>query len=250
MHRVDQHSKLLDEAQKICNHIIKNCKDANLCSRAVGIKALLNLMEGKYSDVIESIDDVSESAYIASQNETLLIQAYLQLGDIEHARKSSELAIYVHVNSIIGTSIQYISANHDNCVLCEEILKRARALINAYNIDKLNPNSSAQLSYEAAVAFAVNKKYDDALTELENFIDHAVQILRIVDSPQENDSFFTNYNEWIDNFGLGIAAPRDIKTIASSLMPALANPLFAEIKSSERYIKIKNRLESEIKHYE
>lgn len=247
---VDQHTKLLDEAQTICNHIIKNCKDANLCNSAVGVKSFLNLMEGKYSEVIESIGDVYESVNIACQNEVLLIQAYLESGDTEHARKSSQLGIYLHVNSIIGTSVQYISANQDNPVLCEEILKRAHALIDAYHIDKVNPNASAQLSYQAAVIFAVNKKYDDALTELENFVENAVEILRTINSPKENDLFFTNYNEWLENYGFGVIVPRDIRTIASSLIPTLSHPAFSEMKSSERFIKIKNRLENEVKHYE
>ncbi len=246
----DQHIKLLDEARNICDHITDNCSDVNLCSNAVAFKAYFDLMAGRYDEVIESLGSVDELINIATQNQSLLIQAYIQSGDIEHAKKSSQFSIFINVSSIIGASMQYISANQDNPELCGEILRRAKMVVEAYNTDKLNPNAAAMLSYQGAVTFAGNKKNDKALTELENFAKYAIDSFKMLKGHQDDDAFFTDFNEWVENYGFLTTAPRDIKTIIISAVQALSNPAFSDISTSEIFLKIKSELESEVKHYE
>ena len=61
----------------------------------MALRAMLNLQLGKTAEVMEALESISLPGRLSEQNDSLLIQAYMQAGEIEKAKNHTQVRIYL-----------------------------------------------------------------------------------------------------------------------------------------------------------
>lgn len=70
-------------AFELCSHILADCQEVEICKSAVGLKGVLNLMQGRADLVIEEIGDETLKADYMENTGELLTMAYLMAGNLK-----------------------------------------------------------------------------------------------------------------------------------------------------------------------
>ena len=239
--------KILREAKELCSHIIEDCKILPLCNDAVTLKAMLDMLLGNATGAVDSLTNVYNPIMISNQSDAILIQAYTMAGQTEEALNQSQISMYTHMLSLVGTSTYYMSLNAASLDICEATMKRMDSIIKVYNLEYLHPNTTAGYHYQAAIVYAINNLPDAALTQLDSYAGNVVSLMSNDNYKLHGDDYFTRLDVWFEQLDLGINPPRNPKTVADSLMSTLENPVFAPLKASDRFQSIRHRLEELIK---
>lgn len=239
---VSVQQSVLAEAADIATHILENCKDVQVYNDTMAIKGVIDLLAGKPDKVVEAFEDVTNSNYLYFNNETVLIQAYQMLGNIEKANETSQVGIYTSILSAVSISVLYLAANSGNKELCYETIDRINKLMEVYKISALNPNIAAQFHMQAATVKCIHGDFDDALNLLEMYVND-IYILMIVDKlVLHGDEYFNLVEEWFADMGMGLGAPRDAAFVWESALGVFDNPAFEPIKEDKKFKQLKNKI--------
>jgi transcriptional regulator with XRE-family HTH domain len=237
--------EILNEISALCVRILKECKIIEICNQAVSIKAVIDLQLGKPNEVIESLEEIVRAQDLSASNDTVLMQAYQMVGEIDKAKSSVQISMYLHVLSLIGTAAAHLYINNDNLELCEETIRRTDSIISAFNLNKLQPNTSAQFNYQAAVIYATHNQQDKAVERLGQYA-HAVKYLLMGDNINlHGDSYFDALDPLFSRLDLGTAPPRNRKLVVESSVTAFNHPAFTSLSSNETFQKIKQSMMKE-----
>ena len=238
--------KILSEALELCTHIMEDCKIISLCNDSVALKAMLDMLLGDAAKAVESLTSVYNPVLISNQSDAMLIQAYTMAGQTEDAKNQAQLSMYMHLLSLVSISTYYISLNTQSLEICEATMKRMDSIIKAYELDYLNPNTTAGYYYQAAMVYMLNGMPDAALTRLDCFVENIVSLLSNDKCRLHDDDYFTRLDIWFEQLDLGVNPPRSPKTVADSLMATLDNPVFAPLEDSEKFQSIKLQLKKQV----
>lgn len=227
--------ELLQEASGWCQRILENSGDVGLCSDALALRTMLQLMMGRAADAIETLEPVADPCRLAQQNGSLLIQAYQMAGEAEKARSFAQVKHYLDMLDLINDGIQALSLSADDMAYCEETIRRAAGVLALYKVEALHPNQAAQFYYQAAVVYGLHGKNGEALDMLRRF-GACVDALYKAEVPSlHGDSYFHLLDAWIERLPLGGMAPRDRSFITSSLREAFSHPAFDGIKETAEF---------------
>ena len=181
-----------------------------------------------------------EDARILSPAASLLAQSYQQLGERDKAREIAQVDLYQHLLFVLEDSALLATLAPDAALLAE-IMARAQAVVAAYGIDTLAPNSVLVLYYTAAVAYCGLGQSEQALAYLDRYVEIAVS--RFFPYSLHGDEFFDALDPWLAELAGGSQAPRSEATIKEGIIQALDHQIaFDSLKKDERFGELLQRL--------
>lgn len=230
----DHQAEILEETARLCTHIIENCKDMGICNDAVIMKASVDLQLGRYTEVIEVMEEIRNPYRISNSGDALLIAAYEQSGQHEKAHQYTQFGMFLHLILLVSDAVQYLMLHLGDEAICEETMARIDGLMEIFHLESLHGNVAAQFHYAAALSCCVRQKPGEALARLRRFTDIACGLL---DGPMElhGDDFFCSLDGMIEQLDLGADAVRSKKLVAGSARQALENPAFAMLAGEKEF---------------
>lgn len=231
--------QVFDEVILLCNHIIEDSKNINLCNNAVNIKVLVNLQIGRADKVIEDLEEEEMDVNRLQDKGLMLTIAYRMTGCMEKAEKSAQIGMYRSMMDLIGFGLQLLSIYHDNEEYSLEIMKRFDSIVRNFELESLNPNTAANYHYQVAVNLCgFIKGEDNDLEELvyerlEKYVATVKQLfndgIRI-----HGDYFFSTLDDWFAGLDLGNEPIRNGKLVLESAIAGLQSPILGCLKDQRR----------------
>lgn len=236
---------LVRETEELCEHIIRNCKIVSTCNEAISLKAVCDLQLGRADEVIEALEESTQPLRMSEENSALLLSAYQAAGKAEQAVDYAQITIYVHLLSLISTSVQYLAIHADDRESCEETIRRIDSVAEAYRLATLHPNCMAQFNYQVAVCLTGWGEYEKAVERLHAY-EQSVRIL----AKSENcilhgDAYFNRIDKWFDKLPLGVNPPRSVEFVVQSAVQSLRNSAFQPLHGMAGFEAILTRLKGE-----
>lgn len=235
-------SEVLQDASRLCDHIISDCKELHFCNDAIVVKALINLQLGRAQEVIEPLEELMDPYRFSMQGDSLLVQAYQLLGQKEKASSFTQISMFTHLISLIGEATQYLGIHLDQLAVCEETIRRTNSVIEAYEVQRLHPATTVSYYLQVAGVYCAHQKKEKAL----EYLGHYLTGLRILFSENRlllhGDAYFTQLDQWFETFDLGSSAPRNKKVVLDSAIQTLSFPAFACIAETDRFAQIKKSI--------
>jgi len=242
--------EILEEAGKLCDHVLEHCKDIALCNEVVLFKANVDLLLGKAKEVVESLEEMYDPSSAFIQGEGLLIQAYLQTGACGKANDFTQIMMYLHLISIVGEAGQYLAIHSDDLALCEETCQRVMAVSEIYNLEELNFNVMAVFYYQMATIYCRHGKKEKAIALLERYVHLSENFLIHEKFHLKGDAYFDRMDYWLEKADFGGNIPRDKKIIYESLKMSLEAPEFEVIGQETAFEKLKKHVAKFDGHWE
>lgn len=226
---------VLTNLSNLCNHIIADCKNIGICEDTVIIKAAADLQLGNAIQAIEATEEILNPRRLASQSDSVLIQAYMLAGKKEDADSFTQMSMFLHLNSLIAAAVWYLAIHNDNLNICEITIQRIESLIAAYELNKFSQGTTAQFHYQAAIVYSMYEKKEQAINMLKKYADEVDFLLTGDNLSSHGDSYFYSIQKWYDQMDLGTDAPRDKQVIYNSFVQSFANPVFSVLKDRKEY---------------
>lgn len=233
---------MLKEALHLCQRILQECRDVELCADAMAMKAVLKLRLGMPEEAIELLKPFTDLTRFSSQNGSVLIQAYCMAGKMEQAKSYAQARHYVDLLNLIGDAVQMIALQQNDRLRCAEIMRRVEKIMELYQFQRLHPNLASQYYYQAALAYMEQGDLKHALTALGQFQTCVSRIQDMEEITLHGDGYFDLLDEWIESFPLKGMAPRDKSLVKKSALDALSHPAFLELKETSEFQNICDRI--------
>ncbi len=238
----EERERMLREADVLCDRVLQNCKDVGVCTEAVSLKAILSLRQGRARETIETLEPILQSRYIQGQSGAVLAQAYCMTGEPEKAKIHVQIQQYMDLLDLVGDAVSLLALYETEPERTREIMDRAQKVIQAFGLEELHPNLTAQYYYQAALAQVLADEKEGALDMLRGF-ERCVGIL--LDQEEillHGDRYFDRIEEWIGQLPLGSMAPRDRAFIRQNVLEALKHPAFETLKEMRAFQELYRRL--------
>ena len=236
----ERQEEILDRILKLCNHILENCTNTEICSDVLGMKASVDLLCARPQETIDGICNLLNPKRVLNQSDWMLIQAYLMNGEHEKADSFAQASIYLHLLMLIGDSTYFLAMHMQERKICEETITRIDTLINTYHLEKLNPNVVAGYHYQVAVYKAVCGEDNEALERLHKY---AVIVVSLMTSVMlHGDTYFNKLDSWFEDLDLGTQMPRSKKLVMQSAKENLNNPVFDNLRERKEFCRIMDEL--------
>lgn len=230
--------EILKECKVLCDHVHENCKEIRLCSDAIALKASICLQLGESAEVIELLEKVCDPCRLEIQNDSTLINAYLQAGELKKANEFTQISMYLHLIFLLGGAMQELYIHGQDLVRCEETMKRALQVAEAYQMEKFLGNHVVLLHYQMAIVYQMHGKKKEALECLDDYVHITQQLLKSEDLSMQPDDYFDTLQVWFDRLPLGGSAPRNKKIVYDSMIAGLKAPVFAELFEEPEYQRL------------
>ena len=241
----DQEEKkrgILEETLKICEHILKECKDIHICNDTVILQSGIRLQLGQVQEVIEVLEEVGNPYRLSQQSDAMLIQAYQIAGENERADAYTQISMYLHLISLIDSSMKYLEIHSEDLERCEETIRRVDGIFELYGITRLHGNSAAVFQLQSAMVFCIHEREAEALERLESYVQVIEWMLTDENLSEHEDAYFDKIQSWYEGCDLGAEAPRNKKTILDSALVGLEHPIFEKISGTQEFQRLKKRL--------
>lgn len=240
------HLKLVDDKEEsiayigeLIERILSNSDSLHLKEQMVFFKALLLIKENRHGEVIELLQ---ESTLPKLPVRTVLAQSYLMDGKIDKAKSALQIEIYENLIFMMGdlTMLMYFEMDND----IESIISKGTAIDNAFNLKKLHPNTTLNFYLTAAMKTAGDK--EKSLFYLKEFLISVKNLSK--DYYLHGDEFFSEIDDWIEDFDLGREVPVN-KTIAKEqLIDSVENnEAFKDFKEDIEFKNILHNLKIYLK---
>ena len=202
------------------------------------------LQLGKPEEALSEIEEKADPYRFAPQSDTLLIQAYRAAGQTKKAVSYTQFSMFSHLINLVSSATHYLLIQIIQLPVIEETVNRIDAVIQAFNLTAVHPNSCAQFSYAAACAYAKHEKEEQVIKCLKQFVDLTLILLSEEGRILHGDRYFDEINEIFEGADLGVQQIRDTRIIREGALSALENPIFQQIEKS-KIVKLKKRLAGE-----
>lgn len=234
----DKALAVVAEAKELFIRVKMESEDAALCRLALNMEAFCALTLGNAVEVIDLLGEIDDKLICS---ETLLASAYQILGRQKQAKLVLQVGIYQHMASLLNELTTYFSLCTDAPEEYEETYRRALAIVETFDLEKLHPSILVNFYILAAQGYTIHGNTNKALDILEkcaNLITSDIYPLKL-----KADAYFHLLDEWIDTLDLGNALPRDEKIVHQSMIDSIVkNPAFAPLAREHRFQKITENL--------
>lgn len=218
---------------KLIERVLSNSDSLHLKEQMVFFKSLLLIKGNSHKEVIELL---KESTLPKLPVRTVLAQSYLMNGEADKAKSALQIEIYESIIFMMSdlTMLIYFSIYDD----LESVISRGTAIDQTFNLKKLHPNTALNFYLTAAMKTADDK--EKSISYLKEFLISVKNLSE--DYYLHGDEFFSEIDDWIEDFELGKEVPVN-KTIAKEQLIAAVehNEAFKEFKDD---IAFKNILHS------
>ncbi len=232
----------LEAIAKLCQRIISDCKELGICSDAMILMSIADLQLGHTKEVIETLEDVIRPDRLATQSDTILIDAYVLSGDAKKADGYTQISMYNHLLALINTSTKFLTIHSDNLPICEETIHRIKTLIETYHLENLNPNAAGVFYYQASIIYIMHNDKKKALENLKACILSMMVLVSTGNPKLHGDDYFNSIEAQFAQLGIDERAPRDRKLIVEDIRNLLNNPVFSVLAEEPEYHRLKNKL--------
>jgi hypothetical protein len=226
----DKQKEILQEALELCRKVKTESDDVLLSKEAVHLEAACRLMLQEPNAVL---DLLGEEARPIQSDIQLIGCAYQLLGNVSKAQEFTQIGMYQHLMLLQDYTPTYLMLYAADAERTNEIMRRAAAVADAFNLNKLHPNVMLQIYLAAAGAYCMQGNQEKALDMLRKYTDICVS--DFFPYRLHGDDFFDKIEGWFEGFSLGSDAPRSEKLIKESMVQGLSNPLFAALAENPQY---------------
>ena len=215
----------------LCLEVEQKSEDRNLCESAHTIRMMVSLQSGSYQEVIDELSDLTLPDRIDDQT-SLLIMAHMAKGELPEAERAAQISIYKQLLLLVQHSMHLLTLSANDPARLEMTLTRMEALMQAYDLIHLHPNTAAAYYYQAAVTIAALLTSQKAaagftgervVSLLQNYR-HAVMILFRNDLKIHGDEYFSCITEWFSESALGEISIRSKKEVLATVLEAYDHP--------------------------
>ena len=215
----------------LCLEVEQKSEDRNLCESAHTIRMMVSLQSGSYQEVIDELSDLTLPDRIDDQT-SLLIMAHMAKGELPEAERAAQISIYKQLLLLVQHSMHLLTLSANDPARLEMTLTRMEALMQAYDLIHLHPNTAAAYYYQAAVTIAALLTSQKAaagftgervVSLLQNYR-HAVMILFRDDLKIHGDEYFSCITEWFSESALGEISVRSKKEVLATVLEAYDHP--------------------------
>ena len=215
----------------LCLEVEQKSEDRNLCESAHTIRMMVSLQSGSYQEVIDELSDLTLPDRIDDQT-SLLIMAHMAKGELPEAERAAQISIYKQLLLLVQHSMHLLTLSANDPARLEMTLTRMEALIQAYDLIHLHPNTAAAYYYQAAVTIAALLTSQKAaagftgervVSLLQNYR-HAVMILFRDDLKIHGDEYFSCITDWFSESALGEISIRSKKEVLTTVLEAYDHP--------------------------
>lgn len=231
----DERKGILEEAVSLCIRIKTESSDVWLSREAVSMESVCYLMLQQPQKVL---DLLGETIRPISGDDAGISQAYLMLGNVPAAKKVLQINAYQHLLSFIDSARSLLLLQSEQF---EEILHRILSVAEAFDLDRLHPNSMALTYLSAAQGYCTQGNTEKGLDMLQKYANLCTT--DFFPCSLHGDSFFNELDSWFAEFDLGAEALRSEEVIKESMLQGVVqNPVFAALKDHPRYQSIVSAL--------
>lgn len=236
----ERQEEILCKLQELCNHILENCTNTEICSDVLGIRASVDLFCGRPQEAIDGISNLLNPKRALNQSDWLLIQAYIMNGETEKADSYTQAILYLHLLMLIGDSTYFIALHMQDKEICEATIERVDSVIKAYHMEYLHPNVTAGYYYQVAVYKAVCGENEEAVKRLKLYAETSCSLIK--SGMLHGDAYFNKLDGWFEELDLGTQMPRNKKLVMQSIRENLNNPVFSELRELREFVRIDRML--------
>jgi len=227
-------TSVLEEAEVLCARVAEESRDASLVPQALSLQAVCRMALGDAPGALALLEGADAPH---APMEALLAQACQMAGDAARAKTALQSGLYQYIMALLGLFPSYFSLYADDPARCQEAWRRACAIIDAFDLERLHPGALLSLYITAAQAFAAQGDAALALDVLERYarlVTGDIYPLRL-----QGDAFFDLLDGWLAEHDLDIAPPRDEKAIRRDMAAVvIQNPAFAALAEEPRFRRI------------
>lgn len=235
--------ELLQEAKRLCGHILNNSRDICVCNDAIYLKSVIDLQLGDMSAVINSLEDMNNPNRLSMQSEGILLSAYIQAGMMEKADDFAQVMMFLHAVVLVDDATQYLAIHRDNLDKCEETLKRVREIARTYQLEKVNFNCVAVFSYQMAAVYCLYGEIKKAIEQFGKYVELTMDFLQSQGSHIRKDDYFEVLEKWYGQSMLGGNLPRGKKAVYDSVLLSFEAPEFVLLTTEQEFLELKKKVE-------
>lgn len=239
---MDRTFAVIAEAKELFIRVKKESEDAELCQLALNMEAFCALTLGNAEEVIGLLEKTSNKIICT---ETLLAPAYQMIGKKREAKSVLQVGIYQHMVSLFGDLTDYLPLCADAPEQFEETYRRTLAIAETFDLKNLHPAMLLKLHIIAAQGYTTYGNTSKSLEILEEYVELVTG--DIYPLKLKGDDYFNLLDEWIDEFDLGAALPRDEKIVRQSMFDSVVNnPVFTPLTDERRFQRIEEKLKNKL----
>ncbi len=238
----ERQAGILGETVELCARIKKDSEDVWLSRQANSIEALCQLILQKPAEVLELLDGTMRAT---SDDSVLLASAYQMTGDLRKAKEVMQVTAYQHLAGLAGSMPSLLLQAADDAARFEETVHRVLSVADLFHLEKLHPNTLAQICLAIAQGYAAQGLRDKALDMLQKYA--GVCTTGFFPLKLHGDGFFDAIDGWLEELDLGTSPVRDERLVKASMVQVLeANPGFSVLADHPRYRIILETLKSKL----
>ncbi|PKM88727.1 MAG: transcriptional regulator, partial [Firmicutes bacterium HGW-Firmicutes-12] len=209
-------ASLIKEAMSLFIRVREESDDVSLTKQALFMEALCCLAVGDPNAALVLLEGKIGPAM---PPESILASAYQMTGRVEDAKSILQVGIYQNIVVLFNFFPAYLTLCADVPAKFDEMLRRALAIAEAFDMRHLHPGVTVGLYISAAQGYIAQGNHDKALEMLQQYTELAIS--NIYPLRLQGDAFFDLLDSWLENLDLGTDLPRDEKTIRQSMADAV-----------------------------
>ncbi|EKU94338.1 transcriptional repressor DicA [Alloiococcus otitis] len=236
--------QVLSRAKDLFQRVRLECDELNLINQATLSEALCQLTLNEPQQAIALLKEITRELVSPAP---LLSRAYEMVGANEKAMQSLQIEIYQFLINFLQLLLSYIPLLEGDRSDLKDMTEKYLDIARAFKIKELRPDMLANFYLLLGQEYMKIGMTRESLAYLKDYT-HIVTG-NIYPLELKGDEFFTKIEEWLQDFPIGRAAPRDSRVIRKSNYEALAdNPLFSGLKDRDDYQSILNKLKDNYKN--
>lgn len=235
-----QMEEILFRAIEIFERVSVSCEDVTLAKQSLQLKALCYLSLQQPQEAVDILEGLCEQQL---QPETLLIKAYQMLGDKKKAMAYLHGTVFINLSNLLGRVTDFLMMYADQPDKADHYYKIFMKLCELFEIEQLEPSILYNIYYTAAYVFLMQDRKQEALDELEKYVNLVVKSNR-GEFILHGNQLLDELEEYMTLIDAEITAPRSSEVIWRDIKNImLQNPVFAALEEEPRFQQLKKRLE-------
>lgn len=234
----DKRTELLEEAKKLCRHILKNSKSIPMCNDITFLQAVVDLLLGNPEATVEVLEEMNNPLRLSIQSEEVLLSAYIEQGHLDKGNEFAQISMYVHIFMLVSDGCRFLVIHRNDLEKCEETLRRVDAVMKLYNFYDINFYLSALFVYQMAEVYCCHGEKQKAIEMLAKYVDLYERYLSGKIGYMQDDDYLDKLHMWCENSISAGSFPREKKTVYFSMIAALEAPVFDGLYGEEDYLNL------------
>ena len=138
----------------LAERVREQSNDVNDAKEATTMQASIYLILG---EPMKALDLMDEKIRPISQDTELLAQIYQSMGEKDKAVQAFQIAMYQHLITLVWDAAPYMMLFAQDEERADEIIQRTLEMAETFQINKLHPNTMANVYIAAATVFCENQ---------------------------------------------------------------------------------------------